>query len=103
LLLATTRRWQAFAAFSIAFAIALVPVTVRNIVVSGYWSPVTASHGGLNFYIGNNAQADGTYHAVPDVTPDIKGHQEDTRRVAEQATGHALDDAGVSSYFYGLG
>src|SRR5262249_20167823 len=102
-LLTATRRRQAAAAFSIALAIALVPVTLRNIVVSGYWSPVTASHGGLNFYIGNNAEADGSFHAVEGVTPDIKGQLEDTRRVAERATGHALDDAGVSSYFYGLG
>src|SRR5262245_38661745 len=103
LLLAATRRWQAAAAFSIAAALALVPVTLRNIVVSGDWSPVTASHGGLNFYIGNNADADGSYRAVPGVTPDIKGQREDTRRVAERAAGHALDDAGVSSYFYSLG
>jgi tetratricopeptide (TPR) repeat protein len=102
-LLAATRRWRPAAAFPIALAVALLPVTLRNIVVSGDWSPTTASHGGLNFYIGNNAQADGTYHAVAGVTPDIKGQQDDTRRVAERAAGHALDDAGVSSYFYGLG
>ena len=103
LLLAATRRWQAAAVFSIGIAIALTPVTLRNIVVSGYWSPLTASHGGLNFYIGNNADADGTYRAVPGITPDITGQQEDTRRFAERAAGHALDDAGVSSFFYGLG
>src|SRR4051812_45458395 len=38
LLLAATRRWPAAAAFSLALAAALVPVTLRNIVVSGYWS-----------------------------------------------------------------
>jgi len=103
LLLAATRRWQGAAAFSIALAIALVPVTLRNIVVSGEWSPVIASHGGLNFFIGNNPEADGTFHAVADVTPDIRGQQEDTRRVAERATGHTLDDAGVSSFFYQRG
>jgi tetratricopeptide (TPR) repeat protein len=103
LLLAATRRRQAAAAFSLAAALALVPVTLRNIVVSGSWSPVTASHGGLNFYIGNNPDADGSYRAVAGVTPDIKGQQDDTRRVAERATGRRLDDAAVSSYFYGLG
>src|SRR5262249_9308840 len=103
LLLAATRRWQAAAAFSIAAALALAPVTLRNIVVSGDWSPTTASHGGLNFYVGNNALADGSYRAVPGITADIKGQQEDTRRVAERATGRPLDDAGVSSYFYRLG
>jgi tetratricopeptide (TPR) repeat protein len=103
LLLAATRRWRAAAAFALAVAIALVPVTLRNIVVSGYWSPVTASHGGLNFFIGNNAEADGSFRAVADVTPDIRGQQRDTRRVAERATGHPLDDAGVSSFFYQRG
>ena len=103
LLLAVTRRRQAAAAFSIAAALALVPVSVRNIVVAGYWSPVTASHGGLNFYIGNNADADGSYRAVDGVTPDLKGQQDDTRRVAERAAGRPLDDAAVSAYFYGLG
>ena len=103
LLLAATRRWQPGATFSMAVALALVPVTVRNVVVTGYWSPVTASHGGLNFYIGNNPDADGSYRAVAGVTPDIKGQQEDTRRVAERAAGRPLDDAAVSSYFYGLG
>jgi tetratricopeptide (TPR) repeat protein len=103
LMLAATRRWQAAAVFSTGLAIALAPVTLRNIAVSGYWSPVTASHGGLNFYIGNNAQADGTYRSVPGITPDIKGQQEDTRRLAERAAGHALDDASVSWFFYRLG
>jgi tetratricopeptide (TPR) repeat protein len=103
LLLAATRRWQSAAVFAIGLAIALSPVTLRNIVVSGHWSPVTSSHGGLNFYVGNNAEADGTYHPVPGITPDIKGQQEDTRRLAERATGHALDDTGVSWFFYQRG
>jgi hypothetical protein len=34
------------------------------------------------------------------VTPDITGQQEDTRRIAERAAGHALD-AGVSSHSTG--
>jgi tetratricopeptide (TPR) repeat protein len=103
LLLAAARQRRAAVVFAAAVALALTPVTLRNIVVSSYWSPVTSSHGGLNFYIGNNAQADGTYRSVPEVTPDIRGQQEDTRRVAEKAVGHALDDASVSDYFYGLG
>jgi len=102
-LFAATPRWRAAAIFSTGLAVALAPVTLRNITVSHSWSPLAASHGGLNFYIGNNDQADGTYHAVPGITPDITGQQEDTRRVAEQATGHPLDDAGVSSYFYRRG
>ena len=83
-------------------ALALGPVTVRNIVVAGYWSPVS-SPAGVNFYIGNNAEADGTYHSVPGVTADIQRQDEDARRIAEQNTGRTLDDREVSAYFYGLG
>ena len=82
--------------------LALAPVTIRNAVVAGDWSPAS-SHGGLNFYIGNNPEADGTYHGVPGITPNILGQQEDARRVAEAAVGRKLDDGDVSAYFYGLG
>ena len=102
LLLVAAGRWRNAALLVAGMAIALTPVTLRNIVVSGYWSPVTSSHGGLNFYVGNNPGADGTYRPVPDITPDMMGQQADTRRVAERATGRALDDPSVSWYFYKL-
>ena len=101
-LLAATRRWKPAAAMAIGIAIALAPITIRNVVVAGDWSPLS-SHGGLNFYIGNNAEADGTYRHVPGITADITGQQEDARRVAEASVGRKLDDADVSAYFYGLG
>jgi tetratricopeptide (TPR) repeat protein len=82
--------------------LALAPVTIRNAAIAGDWSPLS-SHGGLNFYIGNNAEADGTYHHVPGITANIQGQQEDARRVAEAQVGGKLDDGDVSAYFYGLG
>jgi tetratricopeptide (TPR) repeat protein len=96
------RRLNAALSMAAGLAIALGPVMVRNISVAGYWSPVS-SPAGVNFYIGNNAEADGTYHNVPGITTDIQGQQEDARRVAEQNTGRKLDDGEVSAYFYGLG
>ncbi len=101
-LLLVGRRWRPAVLLSAGIVLALVPVTARNFVVAGDWSPVS-SHGGLNFYIGNNAEADGTYRQVPGITPDISGQQADARRVAERAVGRPLDDAEVSAYFYGQG
>jgi Flp pilus assembly protein TadD len=98
-----TRRWRFAAAFALGTSLALAPVTLRNITVSGYWSPLTSSHGGLNFYVGNNPGADGTYQPVPGVTPNMKGQLEDTRRLAEQAAGRPLNDGEVSWFFYRLG
>ena len=101
-LLAIARRWRPAIALAAGLVIALSPVVIRNVIVAGDWSPAS-SHGGLNFYIGNNADANGMYRPVPGITPNITGQQEDARRVAEGAVGRSLDDAEVSAYFYGLG
>src|SRR5436190_1966702 len=79
--------------------VVLGPVAVRNRAVSGEWILVS-SHGGLNFYIGNNADADGTYHAVPGIAPDIAGQVRDAKTVAETAAGRPLRASEVSRYFY---
>jgi tetratricopeptide (TPR) repeat protein len=85
--------------FVLGLVLAIAPVTVRNRLVAGEWVLIT-SHGGLNFYIGNSADADGTYTAVPGVTPSIDGQVRDSRLVAERAVGHSLSSSGVSGYFY---
>jgi tetratricopeptide (TPR) repeat protein len=90
------------AALAAGAALALAPVAIRNRVVTGQWLLV-ASHGGLNFFIGNNPSADGAYLAPPGVTPTIQGQAADTRRVAEQATGRPLTDSEVSDYYYAQG
>lgn len=102
LLLAAARRFRPSVVMAAGLALALAPVTIRNAVVAGDWSPAS-SHGGLNFYIGNNSEADGTYRMVPGITPNMQGQQEDARRVAEASVGRPLDDGDVSAHFYGLG
>jgi 4-amino-4-deoxy-L-arabinose transferase-like glycosyltransferase len=68
----------------IAFTVPIAPVAIRNYIVAREFVPI-ASHGGLNFYIGNNPDADGTYHHVRGIRPTIEGQQEDTPRVEAQA------------------
>jgi len=101
-LLSIARRWRSAIVMAAGLALALSPVVIRNVVVAGDWSPAS-SHGGLNFYIGNNPEANGAYHMVPGIRPNIAGQQVDARRVAEQSVGRSLDDSEVSAYFYGLG
>jgi len=83
-------------------ALVVGPVTLRNRVVSEEWILVS-SHGGLNFFIGNNPGADGTYRAVAGITPSIAGQAEDARRVAQAAAGRPLSTAEVSDHFYRQG
>jgi hypothetical protein len=78
--------------------IALAPIAIRNAFVAHQFA-LAGSQGGLNFYIGNHAQATGQYVEVPGVRANMEGQSEDTRKVAEQATGRTLDDGQVSAYF----
>lgn len=84
---------------AIGLALSLTPLLVRNGLVAGQWGTLT-SHGGLNFYIGNHAAADGSYKAIEGITPNIVGQQEDARRVVSTALGRPVTDAEASSYFY---
>jgi Flp pilus assembly protein TadD len=89
------------AAFALAVAGGLAPAALRNLSVTGRLTLVS-SHGGLNFYIGNRAGADGTYEAPPGITPSVAGQAHDARAVAEAAAGRRLADPEVSAHFTGL-
>ncbi|HEY2431104.1 MAG TPA: tetratricopeptide repeat protein [Vicinamibacterales bacterium] len=88
-------------ALAAGLLLGMAPVAIRNVVVTREWTLVS-SHGGLNFYIGNNADATGFYRPVPGVRPAIVGQEIDTRRLATEALGHPATDAEVSSYFFQL-
>jgi len=86
-------------ALAAGLLLSLAPFALRNRLVAGEWILVS-SHGGLNFYIGNNPDADGTYHSLPGITPAIEGQASDARRLAEKARGRPLSASEVSDYFY---
>ncbi len=87
------------AAFAIGLALLMGPVAARNAAVTGELVLIS-SHGGFNFFVGNNADADGTYRSVAGVTPSSVLQARDARRVAEAAAGRVLGDGEVSDYFY---
>ncbi len=51
-------------ALPLGWALAIAPATLRNLAVAGEFVLVT-SNGGVNLYIGNNAQADGCTARIP--------------------------------------
>ncbi|HKW00254.1 MAG TPA: glycosyltransferase family 39 protein [Vicinamibacterales bacterium] len=101
LVLAIAQRWRTALLLAAGVLIALLPVGIRNAVVA-HEASLLPSHGGLNFYIGNNADANGLFRMVPGVSPTIEGQARDTRRVAEAALKRSLTDGEVSSYWSGL-
>lgn len=80
-------------------ALALAPVALRNLAVSGEVA-VVSSHGGLNFYIGNHDGATGTYQEVPGISASIAGQARDMRQVAGAALDRPVTDVEASGYFY---
>ena len=96
------RRMRGALVVTAGVAVALAPVTIRNVAVAGEWSALS-SQGGLNFYVGNNPAANGAYRPVPGISATIEGQQFDARRAAEQAVGRTLSDGEVSGYFFGRG
>ncbi len=77
----------------------LVPNLLRNYAVSGEAILISA-HGGLNFFMGNHAGADGTYQRLEGITPSIAGQARDAKSLAEAATGRPMSTGEVSDHFY---
>ncbi len=96
-----TRRLRPGVVFLLGFILAIAPATLRNAAVSKDFVLIS-SHGGLNLYIGNNAHADGSYKAVPGITPQIEGQTRDARALADKAMGRSLRQSEVSAYFMNL-
>src|SRR4029077_8731711 len=59
----TTTEKRALILFAAGLSLILLPVAVRNYSVGGGFY-LTTSQFGTNFYIGNNAKADGTYASL---------------------------------------
>lgn len=88
------------AVWSLGLIAVLLPVAWRNFQIGGDFLPTTFQ-GGVNFYIGNNPEADGTYR------PLVAGRQipfferTESVRLAQEATGRDLSSAEVSRYWLG--
>ena len=79
-----------------AFA-AILPATVHNYAASRDFVPITYN-GGVNFYIGNNAEATGTYDPPMGINMQA---DPTTRRYVERALGRELKPSGISRYWMG--
>src|SRR4249920_636829 len=84
--------------FLAGLAIVLLPVAARNSYVGGGFF-VTTSQFGPNFYIGNNAAADGTYQSLRFGRGSPEYERQDATELAERALGTRLTPGQVSSYW----
>ncbi|MCK4774417.1 MAG: glycosyltransferase family 39 protein, partial [Candidatus Krumholzibacteria bacterium] len=94
--------WRSILAFYLASLAVVAPVTFRNAIVGGDFVPI-ASQGGVNFYIGNNPEADGVTAIAPGTRGDWWGGFNETRDLAEQELGRELKYSEISRYWYRQG
>lgn len=76
----------------------LAPVAWRNHQVGGGFLPTTFQ-GGVNFYIGNNPQADGTYQPIVPGKQIPALERREPVRIAEQEAGRPLAPSEVSRFW----
>jgi len=81
-------------------AVVLTPVAVRNGVEGGAWSPLP-EHGGVNFWIGNNPDADGFFKTPrgSGLAGGQKSLVKSSISVAEKAVGHSLTASEASAWW----
>ena len=91
-------RAAATGAFALGVALVLGPVVARNYAVSG-GIYLTTSQFGPNFYIGNNAAADGSYVPLRFGRGSPEYERIDATELAERAAGRTLSPAEVSGYW----
>jgi len=85
-----------------AAAVIILPVTIRNYVVSRQFVPI-AWQAGTNFYIGNSPESDGVTAIVPGTRASWWGGYDDVKRLAEEAAGRPLKGAEIDRYWLGRG
>jgi tetratricopeptide (TPR) repeat protein len=87
------------AALLAGVALVLAPVALRNGLVGGDF--LLTSNGGVNFYIGNNPRADGTYRPIVPGKQVPELELREPARLAEQELGRPLSAAEVSRFWLG--
>lgn len=95
---ATSARVAWSMAMGIGLCLTLGPVVLRNYTIGGHFH-LTTSQLGPNFYIGNNANANGTYQPLLPGRGDAKYEQADAVRLAEEEAGRKLTPKQVSQHY----
>jgi len=85
-----------------AAIVVLIPATLHNYRGAHRLVPVAWS-GGLNFYIGNNPQADGRSAYLPDAHSAWMGGEEEALAIAGEQAGRTLTPAQASSFYFHRG
>jgi 4-amino-4-deoxy-L-arabinose transferase-like glycosyltransferase len=101
LLVRWRRRPRAAGLLLAGVVLMILPVLFHN-ARHGSLVPIS-SNGGINFYLGNHAGADGKSAFAPELSDVASEARQDAISVAQAVTGRQLSDAAVSRYWYQRG
>ncbi len=87
-----------YSLFWLGILIVISPTTIYFKMTHGEWILV-APHGGINFYIGNHADATGTYMSIPGISDEPSRQVKDSMILAMAETGKTLSSGEVSRYW----
>ncbi|HVS19091.1 MAG TPA: glycosyltransferase family 39 protein, partial [Planctomycetota bacterium] len=90
--------WAAALALTAGTLVPVLPITAYN-TLRGDDFVLIASQAGINLWIGNNPQSDGSTAIVPGTRADWWGGHRDAIQLAERAEGRALKPSEVSQHY----
>lgn|GEM_PF-3694823 len=85
--------------YGVCFSLPILPVTVRNMVVSGEFVPIT-TNAGIVFAQGNNPDAHGIATPLPGFSLTIQDQQKEEMAIASKALGRKVTATEAQSYFF---
>ena len=85
--------------FAFGAVLVISPVTLRNYAKANDLVLI-AWQGGMNFYIGNNSQSDGTSATIPGARTTWWGSYGDAKIIAEETMGRSLKPSEQSRFWY---
>ncbi len=89
--------------FVLGMILVLAPVAVRNVIVTGEFSLIS-THGGINFYVGNNPYTAGHFSPPQKFFNTPMGINEDiSKSIAEKEAGRSLNSGEVSRFWFQKG
>jgi len=92
------RRWLPAAMCLLGSVLLLLPPAIHNGAATGRFIPLSA-HGGINLYVGNGPDADGTFKPPPGMRASMEGYIADARVRAEALSGREMTDEEASRYW----
>lgn len=92
------QRFLYYLCFVLPFVVLISATTLRNYLIAKDPVLITA-HSGINFYIGNNPQANGLFKLPLHMRPTQAGLVEDAKIIAQSIEGRALKGSEVSNFW----